>query len=53
MLSVTEVIALSWDGIQQWMLTWLPLIFMGLIAVVLLGMLRFMPRTKPEEIKPD
>jgi cell division protease FtsH len=53
MLLVTEVIALSWDGIQQWMLTWLPLIFMGLIAVVLLGMLRFMPRTKPEEIKPD
>jgi cell division protease FtsH len=50
---VTEVIALSWDGVQQWMLTWLPLIFMGLIAVVLLGMLRFMPRTKPEEIKPD
>ena len=47
------VIALSWDGIQQWMLTWLPLVFMGLIAVVLLGMLRFMPRTKPEEIKPD
>jgi len=50
---VTYVIAFSWDGIQQWMLTWLPLIFMGLIAVVLLGMLRFMPRTKPEEIKPD
>jgi cell division protease FtsH len=44
---------MSWDGVQQWMLTWLPLIFMGLIAVVLLGMLRFMPRTKPEEIKPD
>jgi len=50
---VTYVIALSWDGIQTWMLTWLPLIFMGLIAVVLVGMLRFMPRTKPEEIKPD
>ena len=50
---VAYVIALSWDGIQQWMLTWLPLIFMGLIAVVLIGMLRFMPRTKPEEIKPD
>ena len=53
MHSVTYVIALSWDGIQQWMLTWLPLIFMGLIAVVLIGMLRFMPRTKPQEIKPD
>jgi cell division protease FtsH len=50
---VTTVIALSWDGIQQWMLTWLPLIFMGLIAVVLIWMLRFMPRTKPQEIKPD
>ena len=50
---MTEVIALSWDGIQQWMLTWLPLIFMGLIAFVLIWMLRFMPRTKPEEIKPD
>ena len=50
---VTYVVALSWDGIQQWMLTWLPLIFMGLIAGVLIGMLRFMPRTKPEEIKPD
>ncbi len=50
---MTYLIAFSWDGIQQWMLTWLPLIFMGLIAVVLLGMLRFMPRTKPEEIKPD
>ena len=50
---MTYVIALSWDGIQTWMLTWLPLIFMGLIAVVLVGMLRFMPRTKPEEIKPD
>ncbi len=36
-----------------WALTWLPLIFMGLI-VVLIGMtLRFMPRTKPQEIRPD
>jgi len=50
---VTLVFALSWDGIQTWMLTWLPLIFMGLIAAVLIGMLRFMPRTKPEEIKPE
>ena len=50
---MAPLIALSWDGIQTWMLTWLPLIFMGLIATVLLGMLRFMPRTKPEEIKPD
>ena len=37
------------------MLTWLPLIFMGLIAVVLVIMVRSVAgnRTKPEEIKPD
>ncbi|MEA2386467.1 MAG: cell division protease FtsH [Thermoleophilaceae bacterium] len=37
------------------MLTWLPLIFMGLIAVVLLIMVRSVAgnRTKPQEIKPD
>ena len=53
---VTYVIALSWDGIQQWMLMWLPLIFMGLIAVVMIFMLTRMSgnlRTKPQEIKPD
>ena len=53
---VTYVIALSWDGIQQWMLTWLPLIFMGLIATALVFMLTRVSgnlRTKPQEIKPD
>ena len=36
------------------MLTWMPLIFMGLIAVVLVLMLRFMPsfKMKPQEIEP-
>ena len=39
--------------IQDWMVIWLPIIFMGLIAVVLILMtLRYMPRTKPQEIKP-
>ncbi|GAC1319400.1 MAG: ATP-dependent zinc metalloprotease FtsH [Thermoleophilaceae bacterium] len=34
-------------------LTWLPIVFMGLI-VLLIGMtMRFMPRTKPQQIKPD
>jgi cell division protease FtsH len=50
---MTLVIALSWEGIKYWMLTWLPIVFMGLIAVVLVCMLRFVPRTKPQEIKPD
>jgi cell division protease FtsH len=42
-----------WDDLSSFALTWGPLIFMGAI-VVLIGMtLRFMPRTKPQEIKPD
>src|SRR3954468_10610709 len=35
------------------MLTWLPIIFMGIICVLIFMTLRYMPRTKPQEIKPD
>ena len=42
-----------WDEIKNWALIWLPIIFMGLIAVALLWMLRYMPRTKPQEITPS
>jgi len=46
-------LALSLEGIENWALTWLPILFMGLI-VVLIGMtMRYMPRTKPQEIKPQ
>jgi cell division protease FtsH len=43
----------TWDRIQDWMVIWLPIVFMGLIAVVLIMTLRYMPRTKPQEIKPQ
>src|SRR5947209_4019 len=32
---------------------WLPLVFMGLIVLLIGLSLRFMPRTKPQQIKPD
>ena len=41
------------DDLENFAVTWLPVIFMGLIAVVLLFTLRLMPRTKPQEIKPQ
>jgi cell division protease FtsH len=41
------------DNFKTWLLTWAPLIFMGLIVVVLGATLKHMPRTKPQEIKPD
>jgi cell division protease FtsH len=43
---------LSWDDIESWMVIWLPIIFMALIATFLLMTLRYMPRTKPQQIKP-
>src|SRR5918998_1113181 len=43
---------LSWDDIESWMVVWLPIIFMALIALFLLMTLRYMPRTKPQQIKP-
>jgi cell division protease FtsH len=36
---------------SDWALTWLPLIFMGVIAFAVLWMLKYMPRTKPQQIK--
>jgi cell division protease FtsH len=38
---------------QNWAIVWLPIIFMGLIAVAIVWMLKFMPRTKPQQIKPS
>jgi cell division protease FtsH len=43
----------SWDEIENWMVIWLPIIFMALIATFLLMTLRYMPRTRPQEIKPS
>jgi cell division protease FtsH len=42
----------GWQEIQDWAVLWLPIIFMALIAVVLIMTLRYMPRTKPQQIKP-
>src|SRR5437763_5956841 len=41
------------DDIKNFALTWGPLLFMGAITVAIFMTLRFMPRTKPQEIKPD
>ena len=41
------------DQVTNFMLTWLPLIFMGIICLLIGLTMRYMPRTKPQEIKPD
>jgi cell division protease FtsH len=42
-----------WDQIQDYVLTWAPLIFMALIVLVLFRTMRLMPRTKPQQLKPE
>jgi cell division protease FtsH len=42
-----------WDDLSNFALTWGPLIFMALICGLIAMTMRFMPRTKPQEIKPD
>src|SRR5919112_3315921 len=42
-----------WAHIESWMVILLPIIFMALIAGFLLMTLRYMPRTKPQQIKPS
>ncbi len=53
-MTVSVPIALL-DGFSDWAVVWLPIIFMGILVVLLLVMLRAMPsfRLKPQEIKPQ
>src|ERR1700747_3817938 len=43
-----------WEpDVQTFMLHWLPILFMGLLVVAVFALMRYMPRTKPAEIKPE
>ncbi|HEX6022130.1 MAG TPA: ATP-dependent zinc metalloprotease FtsH [Solirubrobacter sp.] len=42
-----------WDHVEPLILTWFPILFMALIVFFLWRMMKLMPRTKPQEIKPD
>src|SRR3954466_6987501 len=41
------------DDVTNFMLTWLPLIFMGVICLLIGLTMRYMPRPKPQGVKPD
>jgi cell division protease FtsH len=45
--------AVAWYAIENWIVTWVPIIFMGLLVVFIWRTMRLMPRTKPTEITPD
>jgi cell division protease FtsH len=42
-----------WDTVQPIIFDWYPLVFMALLLFFVWRMMRMMPRTKPQEIKPD
>src|ERR687891_23840 len=45
--------AVAWYQIEGWIITWAPIIFMGLLVFFIWRTLKLMPRTKPQQIKPD
>jgi cell division protease FtsH len=46
-------ITINMDSVQAWILTWSPIIFMGLLVFILWRTMKLMPRTKPQQIKPE
>src|SRR5215204_744713 len=45
--------AIAWYEIEGWIVTWVPIIFMGLLVFFIWRTLKLMPRTKPQQIKPE
>src|SRR5687768_16789323 len=45
--------ALAWYEMESWIITWAPIIFMGLLVFFIWRTLKLMPRTKPQQIKPE
>ena len=41
------------DQIQNWCLTWLPILLMGALVYLIWRTLKSMPRTKPQQIRPE
>jgi cell division protease FtsH len=45
--------AVAWYQIENWIITWAPIVFMGLLVFFIWRTMKLMPRTKPQEIKPE
>src|SRR5919204_1255383 len=52
-MHVPAFLSLNYDEVQTWVLTWAPVLFMALIVFFLWRTLKLMPRTKPQQIKPE
>src|SRR5215210_9354040 len=45
--------ALAWYEIENWIVTWMPILFMGLLVFFIWRTTKLMPKTKPQQIKPE
>ncbi len=45
--------AIAWFQVENWIITWVPIIFMGLLVYFIWRTMKMMPRTKPQQIKPE
>jgi len=45
--------AVAWYQVESWIITWAPIIFMGLLVFFIWKTMKLMPRTKPQQIKPE
>src|SRR5215218_6486035 len=43
----------EWYEVESWIITWAPIIFMGLLVFFIWRTTKLMPRTKPQQIKPE
>jgi cell division protease FtsH len=44
---------LGYPDVTSFLQAWLPIVFMGALVIGVFALMRFMPRTRPEKIKPE
>ena len=44
---------LGYSDVTAFLQAWLPIVFMGALVIGVFALMRFMPRTRPEQIKPE
>ena len=52
-MTATLLLGITYDDIERWAITWLPILFLGLLVFLVWRTLRLMPRTKPQQIAPS
>jgi cell division protease FtsH len=50
---MAQIAFLGYPDAYSWLHDWLPIIFMALLVAGIFALIRFMPRTRPQRIRPD